>query len=307
MVSRGLDVVGEDSHLYVELFGAQSHDGEVDVGLAHSRLHIRPAYPNGMERSLDARLRSGSINDCIRAQAQPALLIDSLRGLLRALLSGHHGMCRRVLLRKREALLVDIHRHHLARAVRLCNRAAQQADWAGSEYHQSITRLDPRLSHHVHGHTERLHYCTLFQARAVRQLVAKVLGQRVVLGEGAIKGWSGCERHVGAQIVFALFAAHAHAARNPRLETDAIANFESGDFVAYGSDDATGLMAQHHGRLDDKVADGAMGPVVHVGAADAGVFDIDEDVVRGVEFGDGAVFEGDVVGFLEDEGEVLWG
>jgi len=46
-------------------------------------------------------------------------------------------------------------------------------------------------------------------------------------------------------------------------------------------------------------------PVVHVRAADAGVVNGDEDVVGGGEGGDGAVFEGEGEGFVEDEGEVL--
>jgi hypothetical protein len=64
-------------------------------------------------------------------------------------------------------------------------------------------------------------------------------------------------------------------------------------------------VAEHHGRFDDEVPDGAVLPVVHIAAADAGVFDVDEDVVRGLEGGDGAVFEFDGVGAFEDEGEVL--
>lgn len=64
-------------------------------------------------------------------------------------------------------------------------------------------------------------------------------------------------------------------------------------------------MPEHHGRFDDEVADGAVGPVVHVAAADAGEFDVDDDIVGGLQGGDGPVFEFDAVGFLEDEGEVV--
>jgi hypothetical protein len=46
---------------------------------------------------------------------------------------------------------------------------------------------------------------------------------------------------------------------------------------------------------------------VHVGAADAGVVDGDEDIVGAREGGLGALLEGDVVGLVEDEGEVLGG
>jgi hypothetical protein len=45
---------------------------------------------------------------------------------------------------------------------------------------------------------------------------------------------------------------------------------------------------------------------VHVGAADARVVDGDENIVRRRELGLGALGKGDVVGLVEDEGEVLW-
>lgn len=48
-------------------------------------------------------------------------------------------------------------------------------------------------------------------------------------------------------------------------------------------------------------------PVVHVRAADAGYFDLDEDIVGVGEGGDRAVFVGDVEGLVEDEGGVLGG
>jgi hypothetical protein len=57
--------------------------------------------------------------------------------------------------------------------------------------------------------------------------------------------------------------------------------------------------------LEDEGPDAPVLPVVHVGAADAGVVDGDEDVVGGGEGGDGAVFKGEGEGFVEDEGEVL--
>jgi hypothetical protein len=65
-------------------------------------------------------------------------------------------------------------------------------------------------------------------------------------------------------------------------------------------------VAENHGLLDDEVSDAAMEPVVDVRAADTCVGDADEDRVRvGLEARDGAIFEGDGVGRLEDKGEVL--
>jgi hypothetical protein len=56
------------------------------------------------------------------------------------------------------------------------------------------------------------------------------------------------------------------------------------------------------------VSNTAVEPVVDVGATDARVGDADEDRVRiGLEARDGAIFEADGVGRLEDKGEVLGG
>jgi hypothetical protein len=65
-------------------------------------------------------------------------------------------------------------------------------------------------------------------------------------------------------------------------------------------------VAENHGLLDDEMSDAAVEPIVDVGAADARVGDADENRVRvGLEARDGAIFEGDGVGRLEDKGEVL--
>jgi hypothetical protein len=65
-------------------------------------------------------------------------------------------------------------------------------------------------------------------------------------------------------------------------------------------------VAEDHGLLDDEMPDAAVQPVVDIGAADAGVGDPDDDRVGvGLEGWNRAVFEGDIVGRLEDEGEVL--
>jgi hypothetical protein len=64
-------------------------------------------------------------------------------------------------------------------------------------------------------------------------------------------------------------------------------------------------VAQHHGFLDDEGTDPPFDPVVYIAAADAGVVYGDEDVVGGLDCGFWALFEGDVEGFVKDEGEVL--
>ena len=87
--------------------------------------------------------------------------------------------------------------------------------------------------------------------------------------------------------------------------TTAVAAAEIFHSRAYFFHNAHKLVAQHHGVLHDVVADGAVDPVVHVGAADAGVVHGDEDVVGVRELGHGPLCEGYVIGFVEDEREVL--
>lgn len=112
-----------------------------------------------------------------------------------------------------------------------------------------------------------------------------------------------------------------------------VAHLQGGYRGADPGDGAGGFVAEDHGVLEDEAADGAVGPVVdlgevvrlgeegeeegkkeggrggetHIAAADAGPIDSDEDVVVGLEVGDGAVFEFNFVGRFKDEGEILMG
>lgn len=64
-------------------------------------------------------------------------------------------------------------------------------------------------------------------------------------------------------------------------------------------------MAEDHRVFHDEGADGAVLPVVDIGAADSGVVYRDEDIVFAFQGGLGALFEGEGKRFIEDEGEVL--
>lgn len=70
-------------------------------------------------------------------------------------------------------------------------------------------------------------------------------------------------------------------------------------------DDARTLVAEHHGRFYDIIADRSVLPVVDITAADTGEFYSDDYVVGRRDLGNWAVFVGDVIGFLQDEGGVL--
>jgi len=139
----------------------------------------------------------------------------------------------------------------------------------------------------------------------VGQLVAEVLRQTVVAGEGAVVRGCSSEAHVDAEVVAAFSAAGAASAWDTWFHCYAVAGLDARDGAADFFYYAAGFVAQYHGVLDDEVADGAVGPVVYVAAADAGVFDVDEDIVGAFDGGDGAVFEFDVVWLVQYEGEVL--
>lgn len=147
----------------------------------------------------------------------------------------------------------------------------------------------------------------LLEGDLVRELVAEVLSGGVETSEGSVVGRGGGEAHVRAEVVVAAQAGFAVAARGSGLDGDAVAEFEGCDCRADGGDGAGGFVAEAHGGFENEGADGAMLPVVYVGAADAGVGDGDEDGAGVGEGGDGALLIGDLERGVEDEGEVLGG
>ena len=136
---------------------------------------------------------------------------------------------------------------------------------------------------------------------AASNFVTEVFGEAVVLGEGAIVRRGGCKGHINAEVVLALSAAYASAARNTRLHGHTVALLECGHFVSHLLDDTGRLMAQYHGGLDHEVSNSTVCPVVHVRSADTGVLDVDDDIVGISELRNRAVLELDVVGLLENE------
>ena len=114
----------------------------------------------------------------------------------------------------------------------------------------------------MHGDARRLHERALLEAHVVRQLVAIVVGQAVVLGQGAVEGRRGGKRHVGTQVVAALFAARAAAAGDAGLHGDSVARLQRLDGGADGVDDARGFVAEDYRGFDDELADAAVQPVV---------------------------------------------
>ncbi len=121
-----------------------------------------------------------------------------------------------------------------------------------------------RLLRDVHRNRERLDQRPLLHAHPQRELIAKVLGQDVVLGQCAVEGRGGRERHVGAEVVFSFFAVDAAAAGDAGFHGDRVAGLEGRDRGAGLDDRAGGFVAEDHGGGEGVGADGAVAPVVHL-------------------------------------------
>jgi hypothetical protein len=256
--------------------------------------------------SLDTRFRARRIDNHIRARPQLALLDQVPRIFLRAHPCARELVRRRVVHGELEALLVDIHGHDFLCTVRLRDCAAQQPHGASAKNDDTVARLDGGLPCDVDcdggGFNER----AFFHGNVLRELKAVVLRKYVVSRQRSIIRRRRRKLHIWAEIVLSVLAAHAAAARHTRLHRHAIPDFQARDGGSDGVHNTCGFVAEHHRLLNDEVPNAAFDPVVHVGAADAGPFWLDEDVMRGGECGDRAVFVCDFVGGLEDERGVLW-
>jgi hypothetical protein len=214
-------------------------------------------------------------------------------------------VCRCVALCEIETILLDIHANDFGGAESLSDGAAEETDWARAHDDDGGAGGDLGLLGDVDCNGEGLDERTLLKRDLVGELVAEVLGCGVEAAEGSVVGRGGGEAHIGAEVVVAAQAGLAVAAGGSGFDGDAVAEFEGCDGGADSGDCAGGFVAEAHGGFEDEGADGAMLPVVHVGAADAGEGDGDEDGAGVGEGGDWALFIGDVEGGVEDEGEVL--
>ena len=262
-----------------------------------------------MQRGLDGGLGARGVDYRVGAAVEGQVRGgDEVAGVF---LGGHAlrevGVCGGEGGREVELGLHNVHGDDLGGAVGAGDGAAEEPDGAGAHDDDGLAGLDARLLGYVDCYGEGLDEGAFLEGDGGGELVAEVCGGGPEAGEGAVVRGGGGEAHVRAEVVVAREAGGAAAAGVAGLEGDAVAGLEGGDGVADGDDGAGGFVAEDHGVPDDEVADCAVDPVVHVGAADAGVVYLDEDIVGGLDGGDGLVDEGDVVGPVELEGEVLWG
>ncbi len=88
------------------------------------------------------------------------------------------------------------------------------------------------------------------------------------------------EAHGGVQVIQSQPGSLAVGVGDTRSHADPVAHLEVADRCTDLGHGPRGLMAQDHGFLDDKGADGAMSVVVDIAAADAHSVDGDAHVVR---------------------------
>lgn len=260
-----------------------------------------------MQRGLDAGLGAAGVDDDVGAAGERGVLFDvggvGLGGdaLAEVGVRGAEGA------REVELGLHDVDGDDGRGAEGGRHGGAEQADGPGAHHDHGLPRGNGGLPDDVHGDGEGLDQRALLQGDGLGELVAEVGGGGPEAGQCSVIGGRRGEPHLRAEVVVAAEAGGAAAAGVAGLEGDAVAGAEGGDGGADLDDGAGGLVAEDHGVLDDEVPDGAVLPVVHVGAADAGVVHGDEDVVGGLQGGEGAGGEVHVMGLVEDEGEVLGG
>ena len=112
------------------------------------------------------------------------------------------------------------------------------------------------------------------------------------------------EAHGGVDVVDAEAGGAAVGVGDAGLHADAVADLERLDLGAGLDHDARGLVAEDHRLADDEGADGAVGVVVHVRAADADGVQLDAHVARaeGLLALDGEVAERELVLLFEHQG-----
>ena len=284
-----------------DLFRAHSHDGKVDVRLAHTSLDVGAAGSQCMDGSLYARFGSRGINDGICAESEVALFVEETGVLLRADSLRAEDVSGSVLLSKRKTLLVDVYGNNLGGAKPLGDGHAEKTNRTCTEDNNALARLDVSLLGDVHTDTQWLDQGGFLERNVVCDLVTEVLGEAVVLGEGAIVGRGGCKGHVNAKVVPAFSAADASAARHARLHGDTVTLLECCHLISYLLNDTSRLVTQYHGGLDYKVSNSTVCPVVHVRSADTGVLDVDDDIVGISELRNWAILKLDAVGLLENK------
>jgi hypothetical protein len=85
------------------------------------------------------------------------------------------------------------------------------------------------------------------------------------------------------------------------FDGDFVARLEGCNRAADLDDSASGLVAQDHRFSNNKLADLAVFPVVHIGSADSSIVDCDQDIVGRRYLWDRQFSEADIVWFIQNK------
>lgn len=91
--------------------------------------------------------------------------------------------------------------------------------------------------------------------------------------------------HVLAKIVATRLAFLAVAASNTGFHSYAVTNLEVFDFVTYGNDNTSRLMAKNHGSFQFEITNSSMEPVVNVRATDTSDLDVKQNLYNKTKTG----------------------
>ena len=155
------------------------------------------------------------------------------------------------------------------------------------------------------GYGEGLDESAFLCGNVVGEFVAEILGGCVESCESSIIWWCGCEAHVDAEVIFAEQAWLAVSAWSSGLNGDSVADFEGLNFRSDFDDGAGRFVSQDHGGGKLELTNATFDPVVDIAATDAGVVYGDKNIARVLDCWLWPFLEGDIEGFVEDEGEVL--
>ena len=179
-----------------------------------------------------------------------------------------------------------------------------EADRAGADDEADVAGLDLRLGGAVHADGERLDHRRLGEGDVVGQLEGEELGVDDRRAQDAVDRRRRPEAHRRVDVVEAEAGGAAVGVGDAGLHADAVADLEGLHLGAGLDHDARGLVAEDHRLADDERADGAVGVVVHVRAADADGVQLDAHVARAERLLalDREVAQGELVFLFEHQG-----
>ncbi len=206
---------------------------------------------------------------------------EALHLVHRLHLAGVEGVGRAQFPGQTQALLDHVGDDSRRRAVCLGRRESHQTDRAGAENSHAGSRLHVGPPGGVQADDEWLDQRAVDPVEIVRQGEDVVGGDGRVLLEEAISMRPALVDPVGAKVVLAPLVPGALAARDARLQADAVANLVSFDIRTHLHNFARRLVAQNVGALHDFVAYVSLVVEVKVGAADAHGLDPYQHLIRG--------------------------